>query len=104
MLISCPVIGIWQPKGRPVLAPLEELSELGNKGLLPSKQLNEAFGIVRNGKAVVPSVTLDIVIGENVESLFGGYLDEGVVSELRLEELAFVVPNILVKGRPVCEV
>lgn len=104
MFIASPVVGIGEPESRPELTTTEEQGELLQEGGFPSEQGNEPLGVVGNCEAVVPSVSLHIVVGEGVDSFVGRELEKGAIGVLGFEKVGVVVPQVFVEGRPVHEI
>ena len=97
MLISCPIVRIGEPKGWPVLTSFEEDIKLLSEFRFTSKKLDESIGIVRSVEAIMPCITLDVIVGKYINSLFVGNFLEGSVFVPGLKKFCFGVPNIFVK-------
>jgi hypothetical protein len=97
VLVSCPVIGVGQPVCRPVDAPLEKFRQLLNERLFTSKQLDESFGVVRHSEAVVPGVSLDIVVGKDIDPLSFAKFYKGTIFASGIEKFGDRVPHVTVE-------
>lgn len=104
MLIASPVIRVRQCKARPKLTHCKHFFEFFDEGFLASEELNEPFSIVRHCEAIMPCISLDIVVGKDIDSFPLAERYEAAILELWIEESSIFVPDILVEFGPVSEV
>ena len=104
MLVSSPIVRVGQPLGRPILTEFEEFIQLLHELFLPSEEIDQTLGVMRNFESIVPGISFGVIFGKAVDSLSSGYFEEGTILISGIKEFSFGVPNIFVEFRSVQEI
>lgn len=59
---------------------------------------------MRHSKSVMPSISLNIIFGKDIDSFLFGEFNESAILTLRIKESSLFVPNILVEFGSVEEI
>lgn len=59
---------------------------------------------MRSIKSIMPSISFDIVIRENIDPFLLGNILKGSVFIFRVKKFCFWIPNILIELRPIQKV
>lgn len=97
MLISCPIIRIRQPFSVPEEWPHKKSIQLWSKFLISSEQIDKSFRIMRCIKSIMPSISLNVMIREYVDSLKLRNVDKSTIPHSGFKELRFFIPNVFIK-------
>lgn len=92
MLVTSPIIRIWQCISWPKLAQCKHFLQFLDERLPASEELNQSFSIMRHCKSIMPCIPFHIIIGEDVDSLLFAELDESAIFVFRIEEFSGFVP------------
>lgn len=99
MLISSPIVGIREPKCRPIETTIEKFIQLFNKNLIRSKEFNKPLRVMRSIKSIMPGSPFNIVIWEYVCPFFTANVEKCTIAVFGFKKFIFFIPNILIEFR-----